>query len=151
MRPVHDDRRGAITQSFDAPGPTLTATLNGLPFNQALSISATAFGVACSALTPTSLATYLSDPQTATLTPGQTIGLSFTLRPTANVTASTDFLYVTLAPGSNDFGPVVIGQQRSPERSPWAPPCPGRPPRRSPGRACDRADDQEAIGTMMRA
>ncbi|HVZ72322.1 MAG TPA: choice-of-anchor D domain-containing protein [Polyangia bacterium] len=103
-----------ITQSFDVTGSTLTATLDGLPFGQSLSISAAAFGAACSALTPTSLATYLSDVQTTTLAAGQTVALSFTLRPTGHVTASTNFLYITLAPSSTDYGPIVIGQQSAP-------------------------------------
>jgi hypothetical protein len=100
-----------IQQTFDGTtGMPLTATLNGLPYGRALTITADAFAGACSALTAKSVATYISDAQAVTLVAGGTKALSFTLRPTASVTATTDFLYITISQTSKDFGALFTGQ-----------------------------------------
>jgi hypothetical protein len=100
-----------IQQTFDGTtGMPLTATLNGLPYGRALSITADAFPGACSALTAKSVATYISDAQAVTLVAGGTKALAFTLRPTASVTTTTDFLYITINQTSKDFGTLFTGQ-----------------------------------------
>jgi hypothetical protein len=102
----------SFQQTFDAaPDQALTAALHGLPYNQSLSIFAEAFAGSCSALTPTSLATYLSDAVVTMLAPGETKSLAFTLRPTGNVNGTADFLFLTVAPVSRAFGNVVIGRE----------------------------------------
>lgn len=100
-----------VTQKVDAPsGGDLMTTLQGLPFGPALSISADAFAGTCDQLTDNSLATYQSDIQMVTLATGETKALTFTLRPTANVTGTVDFVYMTMAPSSFNYGNIVIMQ-----------------------------------------
>jgi hypothetical protein len=100
-----------VTQKVDAPsGGDLMTTLQGLPFGPALSISADAFAGTCDQLGEDSLATYQSDIQMVTLATGETKALTFTLRPTANVTGTVDFVYMTMAPSSFNYGNIVIMQ-----------------------------------------
>jgi hypothetical protein len=102
-------------QSFMVtPGDGGLAPLNltGLPYNQALSITAEAFNVsACTSVTATTPVTYASDPVSAgPLPPGGSQALSFVLKPTANATGSVDFLYLTISQTSVTFQPTVIAQ-----------------------------------------
>jgi hypothetical protein len=102
----------SFQQSFDAVADSpLTAALHGLPYNQTLSIFAEAFAGTCSAVTSSSLATYLSDAQSTILAPGETKSIAFTLRPTGNVNGTADFLFLTVTPASKAFGNVIVGQQ----------------------------------------
>jgi hypothetical protein len=100
-----------VTQRVDATsGADLMTTLGGLPFGPALSISADAFAGTCAQLKDDSLATYQSDIQTVTLATGETKALTFTLRPTGNVTGTVDFVYLTMAPTAFSYGNIVIMQ-----------------------------------------
>jgi hypothetical protein len=102
----------SFQQSFDAVADSpLTAALHGLPYNQTLSIFAEAFAGSCSAVTSSSLATYLSDAQSTILAPGETKSIAFTLRPTGNINGTADFLFLTMTPTSKAYGNVVVGQQ----------------------------------------
>jgi hypothetical protein len=103
-----------LQQTFDvtAGGSGMTLPIQGLPYSQSLTISAEAFAGGCSALTTSTPATYFSPAQAvAMLVPGETRTVAFVLKPTSNVNGSVDFLYLTLAPASRNFGSVVVGQQ----------------------------------------
>jgi hypothetical protein len=95
------------------PGQPATLTVTGLPSGQILSITADAFPLACSAVGPTSTATWVSDAVTVTLTPGQTSNTVFVLRPTGRVNGTIGFSFLTTSPGSVDFGSVLVGQSAS--------------------------------------
>jgi len=102
-----------VQQNFTVATGDAGTTLNltGLPYNQALTISADAFNVACGSIA-TSPVTYSSDPQPAgPLAPGDSQVLTFVLKPTANAKGMVDFLYLTLSPTNVGYPPTVIGQQ----------------------------------------
>lgn len=98
-------------QTFDVTGLTnLTAQVRGLPSSQALSMTADAFAVACTALTPTTQATWLSAaPVAVTLTPGVVPTVSFVLRPSGGVNGDVDFLFLAATPSSRTYPSIVVG------------------------------------------
>jgi len=98
-------------QTFNVVGaPSLTAMVQGLPAGQALTISADAFAVACTAITATTQATWISTPVSVTLTPGVIPTLSFVLRPATGLSGAVDFLFLTATPASKAFPSVTLGQ-----------------------------------------
>lgn len=104
-------------QSFTVTTGDAGTTLNltGLPYNQALTITAEAFNVACGTAVATAPVTYAADPLPAgPLAPGDKQVLTFVLKPTSNATGMVDFLYLTLSPTSTGYAPTVINQQSAP-------------------------------------
>jgi hypothetical protein len=99
------------TQQLFTVTPNQTATLlvKGLPPGKPLTLTASAYASACTAVTGSTPATWLSDPVAVTLTVGQTASLSFTLRPTANVSGGVDFLFLTMTPATQAFGTAFLG------------------------------------------
>lgn len=101
----------SFAQDFNVTAMTmLTAQVRGLPANQALTISADAYAVACTAITPTTQATWVSAPVAVTLTPGVIPTVSFVLRPAGGVAGDVDFLFLASTPASKAFASTVVGQ-----------------------------------------
>jgi virginiamycin B lyase len=72
-----------VTQSFDVvPEETSVLTLRNLPVGN-LTVSATAFNVACSAVAATTVATYVADPVMVTVMPPAPVTLTLLMRPAA--------------------------------------------------------------------
>jgi hypothetical protein len=98
-------------QTFDVTGLTsLNAPVRGLPSSQALSMTADAFAVACTALTPTTQATWLTSlPVAVTITPGVVPTVSFVLRPAGGVNGDVDFLFLAATPSTRAYPASVVG------------------------------------------
>ena len=74
------------------PGQSVTAPLSGLPTGS-VSLGATAYAEACSAVTSSSVPTWLSDPptQTMTLVRGTVVPWTIVLRPNGEVSPTVDW------------------------------------------------------------
>jgi hypothetical protein len=98
-------------QDFNVTGlANLTAQVRGLPANLALSVSADAYAVACTSITPTTQATWASLPVAVTLLPGVVPTVSFLLRPAGGVSGDVDFLFLAATPTTRTYPSTVVGQ-----------------------------------------
>lgn len=98
------------TQAFAVTaGTPAMMSIKGLPPSTALSLRGEAFAQACTALTAASLPTWISDPVAVNLMPGQVAMLNFVLKPAASINGTVDFLQLTVAPTTFNFGNNVVG------------------------------------------
>jgi hypothetical protein len=85
------DGSRAVSQQFPLiPGQNTTFTLQGLPVGSVV-FSEQAFAESCTAVTPASIPTWLSDPLTTTLTAGVPAQVTIVLRRNGQATVTSDF------------------------------------------------------------
>src|SRR5262249_47993051 len=104
----------SIARRFDVmAGQSSILSLDGLSPGPA-SIGAKAFSTACSGARASTVPGWPAQPVAVTLVGGQSAPVSLVLRRNAGVTVTADFQDgsggVTIAPGSFDFGSVLVGQ-----------------------------------------
>lgn len=73
-----------------SPGNPTTGTLSGLPLGE-VSVEAQAFNSACSGLTASSVATWVSSPTSALLTPGTPVSVQLAMQKAGQIKVSVDW------------------------------------------------------------
>ncbi|MEA2697404.1 MAG: hypothetical protein QOI66_1675, partial [Myxococcales bacterium] len=69
-----------------------------------------AYPLACTSITPTTQAAWVSAPVAVTLMPGVVPMVSFVLRPAGGVSGDVDFLFLAASPAAKVFPSLVLGQ-----------------------------------------
>lgn len=91
LRVTVEGASGTVQRTLPlSPGNPTTGTLSGLPLG-AVSVEAEAFNYACSALTANSVASWVSNPTSAVLTPGTPVAVQLVMQKAGQISVSVDW------------------------------------------------------------
>lgn len=91
LRVTVEGASGSVQRTLRlSPGNPTTGTLSGLPLGQ-VSVEAEAFDYACSSLTNASVASWVSNPTSAILTPGAPVAVQLVMQKAGQISVSVDW------------------------------------------------------------